>query len=1492
MKYFIILLILNQIIFVKAPIPNWDISQQGVDLMTLTSTGSYDYYLYQKTDYEITVTLKKTITLNNGVIQTTNYLIIGEQQRIVNFDGIDSHYTNKMGYDILICPKGKFHPYDFNGQKHIDAPGGFEDAPDWDLKCYDHNKGYFFLFYLSKNKKNIYYYYGGSIQSRDDFVKTYLYDYKLENGNQADGNYEYKFSTLRFFTNDQTKIDYLSLSPDVFIFNTGNGDVNKNTIGSVYNIILAKTYMQASIDSTHKFCYLAYNNASDFESGYSKNYINFNSKSEYQSACANPNIEKNSTSPLIFGENIEIQLMKFIPGTKYSYYKILNTDTNKNYYGLIDIKLNKVLYNIEGVFKEFIPHPQYSEYEMLAITETKAYKLCIVKNGNSCLEPCDNLALATDGNKCQTGCDSGKIKMMTEGICINENACDTNLYVVNTVEGVKQCGLCSYFFPNGNKYKFINTEGCISDIPANAEAYNEDLNIYKCKTNYTLDNGTCVPDYCYERCDTCSEVSSDIDNQKCDTCKQGYTIDANNNCQISPTTIIIPPTTIIIPPTTVIIPPTTVIIPPTTVITPPTTVIIPPTTIINPPTTVIIPPTTIINPPTTVIIPPTTVITPQTTIIIPPTTLMQPPTTMIITPTTNITPPTTIIKTLTTNIIPPTTLISTIPYTVPLTRPEIKCLNEKCLECNEESNDFNLCISCNEALGYKKVNYTIVLTEFFDCVKKEDPLLKNFYFNESSNEYRPCYKTCKKCLIGGDAESQNCLECETNYMFRPGNNPHNNCVAYSEYYYINSYGQYKSLKTLNCPEEAKYVIKEKKSCIDDCKKDHDYKYLYNGQCLKECPSDTTNNSFICTESPNKAYLGTNELVLNEKESLNVDNLVKTYISEFSYTNNHASLYNSDDYNILVYRNPNIINDLSLKMSKVDFQDCYQKVKDTYNIEEELVITVIDKVNTNNPSSYYSFFHPKSGAKLDAETICKDEVIVVKENLTTILNANDTKYELQSSLTDQGINIFDVNDPFYTDLCFDYKNPKKRDIPLSDRIKNVFPNVSLCNDGCEIDGINLEDMTASCNCKFNDITNNEVIKDNAVLDTMVGEIFDLINSSNILVVKCYKYIFKYFKNSVGGILTTSIIALNLILTNIFFAKHFPKISAYIKTVTYRYLSYLSMPFRRGPPKRVSKFENKKQKTQKPVKRKRTLKQEKNNDDEDSYDKKNIIATNEKEEITNDIPKGKNKKKSKTHRVNNKKLNNNIYNNEITSDYFDENEIIRQFVEEYLETSPDEMEYDDAIKKDDRTFCEYFKDNLKEKQIIANTFIAVDPIKSRSMKIILFNLNLILYFVINGLFISEDYISDLYNLDEEDENFFSFLPRSVARLIYTTLVSLIIGYITGFFFLEESKVKGIFKRDMDNRVILKEDINNLIDTLKTRYISFIIVVFIILLLSGYYLLCFNYVYPKTQMEWIKSSIAIIIVIQILSVLQISLEAILRFLSFACESEKLFKFGKLFS
>ena len=108
----------------------------------------------------------------------------------------------------------------------------------------------------------------------------------------------------------------------------------------------------------------------------------------------------------------------------------------------------------------------------------------------------------------------------------------------------------------------------------------------------------------------------------------------------------------------------------------------------------------------------------------------------------------------------------------------------------------------------------------------------------------------------------------------------------------------------------------------------------------------------------------------------------------------------------------------------------------------------------------------------------------------------------------------------------------------------------------------------------------------------------------------------------------------------------------------------------------------------------------------------------------------------------------------------------FFEEYLTTSLDDLEFDDAVVKDNRKYCEHMKENLLEDQI-ANTFIAKDPIKPRSIKIILFGLNVMLYFVVNGLFISEEVISKLYEVDENEEHFFSYFTRSIQRLIYLFL-----------------------------------------------------------------------------------------------------------------------------
>jgi hypothetical protein len=231
-----------------------------------------------------------------------------------------------------------------------------------------------------------------------------------------------------------------------------------------------------------------------------------------------------------------------------------------------------------------------------------------------------------------------------------------------------------------------------------------------------------------------------------------------------------------------------------------------------------------------------------------------------------------------------------------------------------------------------------------------------------------------------------------------------------------------------------------------------------------------------------------------------------------------------------------------------------------------------------------------------------------------------------------------------------------------------------------------------------------------------------------------------------------------------------------------------------------------------------------------------------------------------------------------------------IDEFLEPDLDDMEYDDAIVNDKRPFCAFYWEHLKNKQLIVNTFCNNEFLKPITMKLLILILCFDLYFVVNGLFYSEEYISELFHSTKE-ETFFSFFERSIERVIYTTFVGVIIEYIISFFFIEDKKIKKLYLREKENFVKLKYEIFKIIKSIKKRLIFFIIFCFIISIISWYYVNCFNNVYPGVKIEWIKSSIAIILIIQFLPVVTVFIEAILRALSFKCKSEKLFELKKYF-
>ena len=92
-------------------------------------------------------------------------------------------------------------------------------------------------------------------------------------------------------------------------------------------------------------------------------------------------------------------------------------------------------------------------------------------------------------------------------------------------------------------------------------------------------------------------------------------------------------------------------------------------------------------------------------------------------------------------------------------------------------------------------------------------------------------------------------------------------------------------------------------------------------------------------------------------------------------------------------------------------------------------------------------------------------------------------------------------------------------------------------------------------------------------------------------------------------------------------------------------------------------------------------------------------------------------------------------------------------------------------------------------------------------------------------------------------------------------------------------------------MKYEMIELLNLIFKKIYFFIIINYIIIIFSWYYISCFNNVYPNIKYDWIKSSLFIIVVKQTLPFIYGFFETCIRYISIKCNSEKLFKISLLF-
>ena len=137
----------------------------------------------------------------------------------------------------------------------------------------------------------------------------------------------------------------------------------------------------------------------------------------------------------------------------------------------------------------------------------------------------------------------------------------------------------------------------------------------------------------------------------------------------------------------------------------------------------------------------------------------------------------------------------------------------------------------------------------------------------------------------------------------------------------------------------------------------------------------------------------------------------------------------------------------------------------------------------------------------------------------------------------------------------------------------------------------------------------------------------------------------------------------------------------------------------------------------------------------------------------------------------------------------------------------------------------------------------------------------------------------------------MSRSYDRFLYSTAVGNIIEYIIKYLLVEEIELKKLILKKKKDKLILRYEMSKLLQSIFNKIKILIVINYIIAIFSWYYLSCFNNVYPNIKLEWIISSLLIVIIVQILPFVFSLLETVIRFISIKCESEKLFKLSLLF-
>jgi hypothetical protein len=392
--------------------------------------------------------------------------------------------------------------------------------------------------------------------------------------------------------------------------------------------------------------------------------------------------------------------------------------------------------------------------------------------------------------------------------------------------------------------------------------------------------------------------------------------------------------------------------------------------------------------------------------------------------------------------------------------------------------------------------------------------------------------------------------------------------------------------------------------------------------------------------------------------------------------------------------------------------------------------------------------------------CRDVKLKVNYEIKDQSALNKTMIDYYSEL---GVDIFDREDSFFTDLCYPFSFSDS-DIILKDRVLDIYQNYSLCDNNCIYNEINIENKIVTCSC--------------------IGFFILII----LIIINIFLLIY-YFIYGINSI-------------KIFIFKEMEK---------YNFISIINQPIKKKKIKNKKKY--KLSKNFLFLNEKGSL--------SNSYNKTNDLLRNNSKKINlsknNDMSpfKQQNKhsinnilifnynnnkviRRNKTHKKKTSKANHNIiYNNEEGKTFPGFYNLIQINPNNNPNNEPfdskyilDNYNYETAMIFEKRSFWRIYYICLLSKENILNTFFFKSPLESQSLRLSLFLFNYSCDLAFNALFYFTQNISDKYHYKGNNLFLFTIVNNFIISVI-STLSTFILVYSLNFLTNSKDKILSIFR-----------------------------------------------------------------------------------------------------